>query len=271
MNKLLVSFLLAALIAPIAQAASLDSNKPTLLITGSNRGIGLEFVKHYVAEGWNVIATARRPQAAEDLHSIANDYENLVIEQLDVTDHARIEALGAAYSDTAIDLLINNAGVLGGLDQQRLGNLDLETFEQLMAVNVYAPIKMIETFADHVARSEHKKIVSISSGASVLSNPPRSGGVYFYRISKTALNMAMRVAQRDLKDKGVLVIPISPGVVDTDMLRNAYGDSDATRPAGMPNAQSTKTSVDGMTSVIAGIDSSYDGRHMNHDGNVQPW
>ena len=109
MNKLLVSFLLAALIAPIAQAASLDSNKPTLLITGSNRGIGLEFVKHYVAEGWNVIATARRPDAAEDLQSIANDYENLMIEQLDVTDHARIEALGVAYSDTAIDLLINNA------------------------------------------------------------------------------------------------------------------------------------------------------------------
>ena len=130
---------------------------------------------------------------------------------------------------------------------------------------------MIETFADHVARSEHKKIVSISSGASVLSNPPRSGGVYFYRISKTALNMAMRVAQRDLKDKGVLVIPISPGVVDTDMLRNAYGDRDTASAAGLPRAQSTKTSVDGMTTVIESIDSSYDGSHMNHNGNVQPW
>jgi len=268
MRKVTINLLLFVLLTPVLQAASIDPNKYTVLITGANRGIGLEFTKHYVDEDWNVIATARSPDKADVLNSMSVNYENLIIEQLDVTDHARIDVLGTTYEDVAIDLLINNAGVLGATDKQALGNLDYEIFEQVMAVNVYAPMKMIEVFSDHVARSKLRKIVSISSGASELK-AVRGNGLYFYRLSKTALNMVMRIAQSDLKQQGIIVITISPGMVDTDMLRTALGNRQ--RQAGMPQPISTKKSVDGMTSVIDSLDSSYDGSHMNYDGRELPW
>ena len=157
-------------VAGSAHAGSIDENKPTVLITGANRGIGLAFVEHYIGEGWNVIATARTPDRADDLKAKESDYPNLVIEQLDVTDDDRIAALAEEYSSTPIDILLNNAGVLGETGKQSMGSLDRDTFEQVMAVNVFAPMKMIEAFSDHVAQSDHKKIVTISSGAGVQSS-----------------------------------------------------------------------------------------------------
>ena len=116
------------LFSPVLLAAELSADKPTVLITGANRGIGLAFVEHYVGAGWNVIATARSPDRADALQEIATDYDNLIVEQLDVTDQERITELAGQLSETPIDVLLNNAGVLGDTDKQVLENFDQQSF-----------------------------------------------------------------------------------------------------------------------------------------------
>ncbi|MFL2546974.1 MAG: SDR family oxidoreductase [Candidatus Rariloculaceae bacterium] len=247
-----------------ASSASIDADRPTVLVTGANRGIGLAFAEHYVAAGWNVLAAVRTPESATDLNALADSYEHLVIEQLDVTDNERIAALAAAYSGTPIDVLINNAGVYGGIESQSWGTMDPSTFHQVFAVNVLAPMKMAEAFADHVAASEQKKIVSITSGAGTVSSEGRPGGGIFYSVSKAALNMAMRQIRAELDSRDVVVALIAPGLVDTDMLAVA-------RPALVSQANTPAQSVAGIAAVIEDLDESYDGRPRNYDGSVIPW
>ena len=262
MRRFLV--ILALLAAGSGQSATIDPDRPTVLITGSNRGIGLAFVRHYVNDGWNVLATARSPERAGDLNALAQDYEHLLIEALDVTDGERIQALAAAYAGTPIDLLINNAGIYGGEQEQTLGSLDTQTFQDVMAVNVLAPMKMIEAFTEHVAASREKKIVSISSGAGSVSGERVSTGGAFYSISKSALNMAMRKVGAELAHRGIVVGLVTPGLVLTDMLRT-------NRPALVPRANSPEDSVAGMAAVIANLDTNYDGRPLNYNGSVVAW
>lgn len=244
--------------------ASIDADRPTVLITGSNRGIGLAFVQHYVAEGWNVLATARTPSRADELNALAEDYEHLLVEQLDVTDDERIAALAATYADTPIDVLINNAGIYGGAEEQTLGSLDRQAFHDVMAVNVLAPMKMAEAFADHVAASGQKKIVSITSGAGSVSRATVSTGGAYYGISKSALNMAMRKVGAELADRGILVALVAPGPTVTDMLQT-------NRPSLVPRANTSAEAAAGMAAVIEGLDASYDGRPLSFDGSTVAW
>ena len=269
LRNLLVTQSLSALALLIvstggAHGASIDPDRPTVLITGSNRGIGLAFVRHYVAEGWNILATARAPSRADDLNALAVDYEHLLIEQLDVTDDERIAALAAAYAGTPIDVLINNAGIYGGAEEQTLGSLDSRTFHDVMAVNVLAPMKMAEAFADHVASSAQKKIVSITSGAGSVSRETVSTGGAYYGISKTALNMAMRKVGAELADRGIVVALVSPGPTVTDMLQT-------NRPSLVPRANTSEDSATGMAAVIESLDEGYDGRPLNFDGSTVAW
>ncbi len=248
----------------VALAATIDPDRPTVMVTGANRGIGFAFVEYYVAAGWNVLAAVRTPERAAELLALAESYEHLVIEQLDVTDNKRIAELANTYRGTEIDVLINNAGVYGDLDSQSWGSLESDTFDQVMAVNVFAPMKLAEAFADHVAASEQKKIVSITSGAGTVSREGRPGGGLIYGISKAALNMAMRQIRAELAERGVIVALIAPGLVATDMLSVA-------RPTLVATAQTPAESVAGMTAVIAGLDEDYDGRPRNYNGSVIPW
>ena len=247
-----------------AHGASIDPDRPTVLITGSNRGIGLAFVRHYVEAGWNVLATARTPASAAELNTLAEGYEHLLIEQLDVTDDERIKALAAAYSGTPIDVLINNAGIYGGDAEQTLGTLDTQTFHEVMAVNVLAPMKMAEAFTGHVAASRQKKIVSITSGAGSVSRETVSTGGAYYGISKSALNMAMRKVGAELAEQGIVVALVAPGPVVTDMLQT-------NRPSLVPRANTPEDSAAGMAAVIEGLDASYDGRPLSFDGSVVAW
>ncbi|MDE0001895.1 MAG: SDR family oxidoreductase [Rhodospirillaceae bacterium] len=269
LRNLLVTQSLSALVLLIVSAgsahgASIDPDRPTVLITGSNRGIGLAFVKHYVAEGWNVLATARTPSRADELNALAEEYEHLLIEQLDVTDDERIVALATAYAGTPIDVLINNAGIYGGPEEQTLGSLDAQTFHEVMAVNVLAPMKMAEAFADHVAASGQKKIVSITSGAGSVSRETISTGGAYYGISKTALNMAMRKIGAELAGRGILVALVAPGPTVTDMLQT-------NRPSLVPRANTSEDAAAGMAAVIEGLDASYDGRPLSFDGSTVAW
>ena len=261
--------MLAVLLCTSAQAQ-------TVLVTGSNRGIGLEFVKQYAEQGWNVIATARRPQSADDLQALAAKYKTVTIEQLDVTDERRIAELAKAYQGTPIDVLINNAGVLGNAEGQAFGTFDKELFELMMAVNVFAPMKMSEAFARHVAASDRKKIVVISSRNGSIASLNREPGRPYYAVSKTAVNMAMRGISLTLAKQGVLVGIYMPGGVNTRMLRRGFGateanENDANFDFGRFVPLTPQQSVEHLRARIDELDAEKSGLFFNYDGNSIPW
>jgi NAD(P)-dependent dehydrogenase (short-subunit alcohol dehydrogenase family) len=148
------------------------------------------------------------------------------------------------------------------LPEQKVGGLDFDLFQEVMAVNVYGPLKMSEAFAGHVAASDQKKIVALSSGLGSVSMTGKMPGFYYYRISKTGLNMAMRGLRTDLRDRGIIVALIAPGMVGTQLL----ADSGWTGKSLTPDE-----SVAGMTQIIAGLTLEDKGTITNTDGKTIPW
>jgi NAD(P)-dependent dehydrogenase (short-subunit alcohol dehydrogenase family) len=236
----------------------------TILITGSNRGLGFEFVKQYAERGWTVIATARRPERAAALNELASHHSNITIEKLDVLDLAQIDALAVKYEGEPIDVLVNNAGVLGDMETQTLGAFDYGNFQQVMGVNVYGVLAVSEAFRANVAMSDQKKIIGITSGAGVISRGGGGGPLHFYRASKVALNMALKGLASDLRDRGVLVGIIAPGTADTDMRRAIVGARAALD-------QNPADSVAGMMKVIANLTPANSAKPYNYDGRAMPW
>jgi NAD(P)-dependent dehydrogenase (short-subunit alcohol dehydrogenase family) len=236
----------------------------TVLVTGSNRGLGLELAKQYAAGGWRVIATARDPAGAAELRALAAADHDIAVEKLDVLDDRAIEALAAKYSGTPIDVLLNNAGVLGDLDAQQLGSLDYAEFEEVMHVNAYAPLAMAQAFLTHVASSKQKKIVALTSRSGIVSLPGWRGP-YFYRASKIALNMQMHVLADDLRERGIVVAVVSPPPTDTDMLRALAGPETAARQARPPQV------IAGLIKVIDGLTLENSTQPLYFDGTVLPW
>ena len=242
-------------------AQDAESAPPTVLITGSNRGIGLALSRYYAGQNWRVIATCRRPGQAEDLLALAAQHENLSIELLDVTSEEHIGALAQRYADQPIDLLINNAAILGALPEQSLGGLDYESFEQTMAVNVFGPLRVSEALSDNVAAAGGK-IVALTSGLGSITLMGRMRGFYFYRISKAALNMSWRALRADLKPRGVAVLLVAPGMVDTRLLHESGYRGPALTP---------EESAAGMAEIIANASLEDPGVPINVDGKVIPW
>lgn len=225
---------------------------PTVLITGANRGIGLELAKQYAGDGWSVIATVRDAKNADGLNALKG---GIRIESLEVTDEKQVKALAKALKGTAIDVLLNNAGMLTGYES--LGETDTESWLKSLHVNTIAPLKITEAFLEHVARSKDKKIASITSGmASLGSNA--STGAYAYRSSKAALNMVMLTAANELRSRGISVAVISPGWVKTDM--------------GGPGATlDVKASAAGIRKVIEKLNVGTSGQFFNYSGENLPW
>ena len=247
--------------------ASLDPERPTVFITGSNRGIGFALVKHYSQDGWNVIATCRNPNQAEDLKTLSKNFSNIFIEEMDVTDLAEIAHLAQKYKDKPIDILINNAGILGNLTKQSFGELDYELFQKVMAVNTFGPLKIAEKFAENVAISDQKKIVSITSGLGSMAIMGNSERFFFYRMSKSALNMGVLALNASLKSKGIIAALISPGMVDTQLLdESGYRGN---------NKVSPEESAAGLVKVIDNISletmKKTRGRPTNFDDMILPW
>ena len=256
--------------------AALDPDRPTVLITGSNRGIGFGLVQQYAADGWNVIATTRNPTAATELQNFSAESKFVHIEALDVLDETELGLLSKKYAHVPIDVLINNAAFHGGAPKDHLlGTYSYSTFERYMAVNVFGPLKVAEAFLDSVAQSEQKKIVTITTGLAILSSPPPIRGFTFQSISKAAVNRAMRTLQIELRDARIIVALISPGRVDTDGLAEAGAAVAAGRngapPPSMPPPLSIENGAAAMTEVIASLDETYDGSHLDLHGNVIPW
>jgi NAD(P)-dependent dehydrogenase (short-subunit alcohol dehydrogenase family) len=191
---------------------------PTVLITGANKGIGLEFARQYAARGHRVIATARDPAAATELNELSKSNSSVIVEKLDVTDHSAIDALAAKYKSTPIDLLINNAGISGGSQNQMFGKMNYEVYEEVLRVNTIGPLKMAEAFMPHVMASRDKRIVSVSSSEGSIGKVD-AARLYFYRSSKAALNMEMKNLAYQVKSKGVSVGLVNPGMTDTDLMK----------------------------------------------------
>jgi len=227
----------------------------TVLITGANRGIGLEFVRQYAAEGARVHACCRNPDRADDLRRIAEG-RDVVMHRLDVTEQQAIRDLADAVDDEAIDVLVNNAGIYGD-HAQVFGKIDYDEWERVLRTNVIGPYRVAEALADRVAASGMRKIANISSGAGSIGDNT-SGNSYVYRSSKTALNMVVVNLARDLAEHGITVLALCPGWVQTDM----GGKGAAITPA---------ESVQGLRRIIADADLTKSGKFFRYNGNALAW
>jgi NAD(P)-dependent dehydrogenase (short-subunit alcohol dehydrogenase family) len=238
---------------------------PTILITGANRGLGLEFARQYAADGWQVHACTRHPEAAPELAALAAaSGSRFAVHALDVAEHAAIEALAQQTAGAPIDVLLNNAGTMGrhsfaekGMTIQRFGESDYADWVEIMRINVFAPMKMAEAFVEHVAASAQKKIVTLTSIVGSIGQNT-FGGLYAYRSSKAAANCVMHAMAMDLKKRGIVVVPMHPGWVRTDI--------------GGPRAElEVAQSVGGVRRVIAGLTLESSGRFFQWDGRELPW
>ena len=189
--------LVAFVLALGASAHRIDAQQPrTILITGSNRGLGLEFTKQYAAAGWNVIATARDVTGAKELRALASGNPRITLEKLDLLDRPGIKALAAKYRGRPIDVLLNNGGLLGDMKAQQLGSLDDKQFEEVMAVNVSTRRwPWPKRSADSVA-GEHTEEDRVDDEPVGDHLAPGYRGPYYYRASRTGLNMVTRDARR---------------------------------------------------------------------------
>lgn len=229
---------------------------PTVLITGANRGIGLEFCRQYAGAGWSVIACCRRPDRAEALTGLASSF-TLTVKTLDVSDLTQIDALASELAGTPLDVLINNAGIYNDRREQGLGALNYQDWQHALLVNTLAPVKITEAFLPNLVKGQKKLIVSITSLMGSMADNG-SGGSIFYRSSKAALNAAMKTLAIDLKRQNIGVLILHPGWVISDM--------------GGKNALiSTETSVGGMRRIIDNFTAVQSGSFLKYDGSLLPW
>lgn len=229
----------------------------TVLITGANRGLGLEFCRQYAEDNWTVIACCRDLSKATALKQLAEQYDNIQLQTLDIADFSQIDALSSKLSSIAIDVLLNNAGVYDDKSEHGFGQLDYQAWQHSMLINTLAPVKMTEAFLSHIKRGEQKLIVTISSLMGSLADNT-SGGSILYRSSKAAVNAAMRSVSIDLKKDGIGVLIFHPGWVKTDM----GGANAPTLPA---------QSIAGMRQVIASFSLAQSGNFVRYDGKMMPW
>ncbi|MEO8223169.1 MAG: SDR family oxidoreductase [Gammaproteobacteria bacterium] len=254
---------LVAFIAPALAAGVRDPGSPTILITGSNRGLGLALTQEYASKGWNVIATCRTPRKATELKALAAANPKILIEELDVTQPTQIKRIAARYRGVPIDVLFNNAGWLGTpLENQQFGNFDQKLFDEVMETNVFGPLKLSEALVSNVEASQQKKIIGITSGLGSLTLMGRMSRFYYYQMSKAALNMGMRAMRNDLQGRGITVALLAPGMVETDMLEDSGYSGKALKPA---------DSAAGLYKLVADLTVQDKGLPVNVDGKVIPW
>ena len=228
----------------------------SILITGTNRGIGLEFVKHYLKNNEKVIATCRNKNSAKDLLELKNTTSNLSLLELDVSNPNSINEFTSKITDQPIDTFINNAGVFGPRNTE-FGNFNAKEWLDVFNINTIAPLLITQQILKNLRLGKNKKLVFISSKVGSIEENT-GGGMYIYRSSKTALNQVIKSLSIDFKDENFIAAALHPGWVQTDM--------------GGPNALiDTKTSVKGMAEVIDNLVLKNSGRFYNYDGSLIPW
>jgi NAD(P)-dependent dehydrogenase (short-subunit alcohol dehydrogenase family) len=233
---------------------------PTVLITGSNRGLGLGLTRAYLEDGWNVLAVNREHSA--ELEALEQDKLELI--HCELTDDRDLASLASWLKDRTIDVLINNAGrmaktgpVINGESTQGFGHFDRDLWRDVFDINLFTPMHLCELLVDNVAQSNNGRMVTLSSmlGSMALNS---TGGLYAYRASKAGVNAIMASMAIDLRDRGITAIAMHPGWVQTDM-GGAGADLDV------------ETSVNGMKKVIDGLSSEDSGKLLSWDGSEMPW
>jgi NAD(P)-dependent dehydrogenase (short-subunit alcohol dehydrogenase family) len=224
---------------------------PTVLVTGANRGIGLEFARQYAGDGWRVVATVRDPAESSELRGVPGDVR---IEQLEMADHAGLTRFAGRLGAQPLDLLICNAGMSG--PHGGTGDLEPEGWMTTLAVNAVAPTILAAALVPNVEAAQGKMIAITSQMGSIADNG--SGGYTAYRTSKAALNAAWYSMAVDLKGRPITVAMFHPGWVQTDM--------------GGPNATTTpEQSVLAMRRIIAGLTPERSGAFLTFRGDTLPW
>ncbi|MCM2265436.1 MAG: SDR family oxidoreductase [Desulfuromonadales bacterium] len=229
---------------------------PTLLITGANRGLGLELTREFARHHWRVLACCRSPEEAGDLQALAAAAEAVAIHRLEVGDIAQVRDLAGRLKGAPIDILFNNAGIFGP-KHQRFGETDEAGWLEAFRINCIAPLRLAEAFVEHVAASERRVIATMGSVmGSIAENG--SGGDYAYRTSKAAVHMVMKGLAVDLAARGIVTVVLHPGWVQTSM--------------GGSNAPLTpEASAAGLTEVLLGLRREQSGMLIDYQGNVRPW
>ena len=228
----------------------------TVLITGTNRGIGLEFVKEFLAGEDTVLATCRDMGSATELRQLKNDTSKLHIFELDVSSQKSMEDLTLQLAGHAIDIFINNAGVYGPRDST-FGKVSANEWAKVLQVNAKAPMILTQLLIDNLRDGSDKKLLYITSKMGSIDDN-KGGGSYVYRSSKAALNAVVKSISVDLRDSGFSVAVLHPGWVQTDM--------------GGPNALiDVTTSVSKMIDVIDNLNFHNSGSFFNYDGGIIPW
>ena len=194
---------------------------PRILITGASRGLGLEYAKQYLEKGWDVIATARNPEGSPALKALESNGSGLLRPiTMDVTDHARVEAVANELAGESLDILLNNAGTYGpmsafeGMHYQSLESMDYELWREMHEVNVMAAFKVAVCFKPHLEAAANPLLVNMSSDmGSIASNS--MGHAYAYRSTKSALNMLTKGMA--IEWQNITVIAMAPGWCRTDL------------------------------------------------------
>jgi NAD(P)-dependent dehydrogenase (short-subunit alcohol dehydrogenase family) len=263
-------------LALLVTAAAAPARTQTVLITGANSGIGLEFTKQYAAKGWTVIATHRRREVPQTLAEVVAEFPKVRVETLDVTSVEQAQALAARLADTPIDVLINNAGVYNDRSQcgaddgctgdwstQSFGNMDYDLLDTIMAVNIKGPLVVSEALYSNVKTSSLKKIVAISSSNGTLTGEanPRPGAT-FYRMSKAALNREMQIVAASTRPDNVTVVMLNPGPTLTEHQEYLRGNS---------MMLETEFTVENMIDTIDKVTVEDSGSFLRYDGVPEAW
>ncbi len=228
-----------------------------VLITGAARGIGFELARQYAEAGDRVYATSRNPDGAAQLSALAADFpDNVSVHRMDVGDMGSVQGCAAELNAAPIDVLINNAGVWGGLETQTFQNMDYENWAFEFNVMAMGPFRVIQTFLPNVLAGRDKKIVTLSSQVAAHVYDHVIG--YSYASAKAAVNRLMTALATELQDQGIIVVPMHPGWVKTDMA----GDVADIYPS---------ESAEGVRRVIAGMTMEDTGKFLKWTGDIHPW
>ena len=227
-----------------------------VFITGANRGIGLELARQYAGAGERVFATCRTPGAADGLNDLAkSSADRLTVHALDVGDAASISGAAKVVGDTPIDILINNAGILGGASQT-LEAIDFDAWIDAFKVMTIGPFRMVQTLLPNLKAAAAPKVMTVTSQLAASTWP--FGGSYAYSSAKAGVNKVMQTLAKDLKAQNITVSMIHPGWVKTDM--------------GGAGADITpQESATGIRVVIAGLTAETSGKFYKWNGEIHPW
>ena len=235
---------------------------PSMLVTGASRGLGLEMVRQFVGDGWRIYACCRTPETATELAALAARSDGAItLHTLDVLKPEQVTALADEFRGTPIDMLVNNAGLLGctidAMGPAAFGSIDYDAWREVHEINTMAPLRVTEAFVDHVAQSDLKLLFFMSTHMGCITELA-DGGLYPYRSSKAALNLLVKGLSIDLAPRGVRTIAVHPGWVVTDM--------------GGPDAPVVKEdSIAGIRQVVANYGADQTGCFYQYDGRELPW